>query len=47
MFYVQPIYVQAASGSGSFPQNKVTVAVYGTTVAWGDTLAQAVTGPVR
>ena len=38
MFYVQPIYVQAASGSGSFPQNKVTVAVYGTTVAWGDTL---------
>ena len=44
MFYVQPLYVQAASGSGSFPQNKVTVAVYGTTVAWGDTLAQAVTG---
>ena len=23
MFYVQPLYVQAASGSGSFPQNKV------------------------
>lgn len=44
MFYVQPIYVQAAAGSGSFPQNKITVAVYGTTVAWGDTLAQAVTG---
>ena len=44
MFYVQPIYVQAASGSGSFPQNKITVAVYGTTVAWGDTLGQAVTG---
>ncbi len=44
MFYVQPIYVQAAAGSGSFPQNKVTVAVYGTTVAWGDTLGQAVTG---
>ena len=44
MFYVQPIYVQAASGSGSFPQNKINVAVYGTTVAWGDTLSQAVTG---
>ena len=44
MFYVQPIYVQAAAGSGSFPQNKVTVAVYGTTVAWGDTLEQAVSG---
>ena len=44
MFYVQPIYVQAASGSGSFPQNKITVAVYGTTVAWGDTLGQAVSG---
>ena len=44
MFYVQPIYVQAASGSGSFPQNKINVAVYGTTVAWGDTLAQAVSG---
>jgi uncharacterized membrane protein (UPF0182 family) len=44
MFYVQPLYVQAATGSGSFPQNKVTVAVYGTTVAWGDTLGQAVSG---
>ena len=44
MFYVQPIYVQAASGSGSFPQNKINVAVYGTTVAWGDTLEQAVSG---
>ena len=44
MFYVQPIYVQAASGSGSFPQNKITVAVYGNTVAWGDTLGQAVSG---
>jgi len=44
MFYVQPIYVQAAAGSGSFPQNKITVAVYGTTVAWGDTLEQAVSG---
>ena len=44
MFYVQPIYVQAASASGSFPQNKVNVAVYGTTVAWGDTLEQAVSG---
>ncbi len=43
-FYVQPIYVQASSGSGSYPQNKVTVAVYGTNVAWGDTLEQAVTG---
>ena len=44
MFYVQPIYVQAAEGSGSFPQNKITVAVYGSTVAWGDTLGQAVSG---
>ena len=44
MFYVQPIYVQAASASGSFPQNKINVAVYGTTVAWGDTLEQAVSG---
>lgn len=44
MFYVQPIYVQAAAGSGSFPQNKITVAVYGTTVAWGDALEQAVSG---
>ncbi len=44
MFYVQPLYVQAASGSGSFPQNKVVVAVYGNTVAWGDTLGQAVSG---
>jgi uncharacterized protein len=44
MFYVQPIYVQAASASGSFPQNKVNVAVYGSTVAWGDTLEQAVSG---
>ncbi|HSF99398.1 MAG TPA: UPF0182 family protein, partial [Ornithinibacter sp.] len=44
MFYVQPIYVQAAAGSGSFPQNKITVAVYGTTVAWGDTLEQALSG---
>ena len=44
MFYVQPIYVQASAGSGSFPQNKVTVAVYGSTVAWGDTLEQAVSG---
>ncbi|MGL4743740.1 MAG: UPF0182 family protein [Dermatophilaceae bacterium] len=44
MFYVQPLYVQASSGSGSFPQNKATVAVYGTNVAWGDTLEQAVAG---
>lgn len=44
MFYVQPIYVQASGGSGSFPQNKVTVAVYGTNVAWGDTLEQAING---
>jgi uncharacterized membrane protein (UPF0182 family) len=44
MFYVQPIYVQASAGSGSFPQNKVTVAVYGTNVAWGDTVEQAVNG---
>ena len=44
MFYVQPIYVQASSGSGSFPQNKVTVVLYGSQVAWGDTLAQAITG---
>ena len=44
MFYVQPIYVQAATGSGSFPQNKVTVVLYGTRVAWGDTLEQAITG---
>ncbi|MBD3783088.1 MAG: UPF0182 family protein [Micrococcales bacterium] len=43
-FYVQPIYVQASEGSGSFPQNKITVAVYGTNVAWGDTLEQAITG---
>ena len=40
MFYVQPIYVQAASGSGSFPQNKAVVTVYGNTVAWGDTLGR-------
>ncbi len=44
MFYVQPIYVQASTGSGSFPQNKVTVALYGSKVAWGDTLEQAVSG---
>jgi hypothetical protein len=44
MFYVQPLYVQAASGSGSFPQNKAVVTVYGNTVAWGDTLGQAVSG---
>ncbi len=44
MFYVQPLYVQASAGSGSFPQNKVTVAVYGTNVAWGDTVEQAVKG---
>ncbi|MGL4177509.1 MAG: UPF0182 family protein [Dermatophilaceae bacterium] len=44
MFYVQPLYVQASSGSGSFPQNKATVAVYGTNVAWGDTFEQAVAG---
>ena len=44
MFYVQPIYVQASAGSGSFPQNKINVAVYGSTVAWGDTLEQAVSG---
>ena len=44
MFYVQPIYVQASSGSGSFPQNKVTVVLYGSQVAWGDTLEQAITG---
>ncbi|WP_392542840.1 UPF0182 family protein [Oryzobacter telluris] len=44
MFYVQPLYVQASAGSGSFPQNKVTVAVYGTNVAWGDTLEQAING---
>lgn len=43
-FYVQPIYVQASGGSGSFPQNKITVALYGTNVAWGDTLEQAITG---
>ncbi|MBT9254117.1 UPF0182 family protein [Phycicoccus sp. MAQZ13P-2] len=43
-FYVQPIYVQASEGSGSFPQNKITVAVYGSNVAWGDTLDQAITG---
>ncbi|MBM6400713.1 UPF0182 family membrane protein [Phycicoccus sonneratiae] len=43
-FYVQPIYVQASEGSGSFPQNKITVAAYGTNVAWGDTLDQAITG---
>ena len=47
MFYVQPIYVQAASGSGSFPQNKINVAVYGTTVAWGDTLDAGRERPVR
>jgi uncharacterized protein len=44
MFYVQPLYVRASGGSGSFPQNKVTVAVYGSKVAWGDTLQQAVNG---
>ncbi len=44
MFYVQPIYVQASAGSGSFPQNKITVTVYGSTVSWGDTLEQAVSG---
>ena len=44
MFYVQPIYVQASSGAGSFPQNKITVTLYGTDVAWGDTLDQAITG---
>jgi uncharacterized protein len=44
MFYVQPIYVQASAGSGAFPQNKITVALYGSKVAWGDTLEQAVTG---
>jgi uncharacterized membrane protein (UPF0182 family) len=44
MFYVQPLYVQASTGSGSFPQNKVTVVLYGSKVAWGDTLEQAITG---
>ncbi len=45
MFYVQPLYVQAASGSGSFPQNKVpSPRSTATTVAWGDTLGQAVSG---
>ena len=44
MFYVQPLYVQASGGSGSFPQNKVTVAVFGTNVAWGDTVEQAIAG---
>jgi uncharacterized membrane protein (UPF0182 family) len=44
MFYVQPLYVQASSGSGSFPQNKAVATVYGNTVAWGDTLGQAVSG---
>ncbi len=44
MFYVQPIYVQASTGSGSFPQNKVTVTLYGSKVAWGDTLEQAISG---
>ena len=44
MFYVQPIYVQASSGAGSFPQNKITVALYGSNVAWGDTVDQAITG---
>ncbi|MBR7743803.1 UPF0182 family protein [Phycicoccus sp. BSK3Z-2] len=44
MFYVQPIFVQASSGAGSFPQNKITVALYGTNVAWGDTVDQAITG---
>lgn len=44
MFYVQPIYVQASGGSGSFPQNKVSVVAYDNRIAWGDTVAQALGG---
>ena len=44
LFYVQPLYVQQAKASGSVPQNKATVVLYGTTVAWGDTLEQAING---
>jgi uncharacterized membrane protein (UPF0182 family) len=44
LLYVQPMYVQASRESGSFPQNKATVAVFGKRIAWGETLDQALDG---
>ncbi len=44
LLYVQPMYVQATKESGSFPQNKATVAVFGKRIAWGETLKQALDG---
>ena len=44
LLYVQPMYVRASKESGSFPQIKATVAVFGKQVAWGETLDQALDG---
>ncbi|MEO7070064.1 MAG: UPF0182 family protein [Nostocoides sp.] len=44
LLYVQPLFVQQSKEAGSFPQNVATVAVFGNTVGWGDTLGQALDG---
>jgi len=44
LLYVQPLFVQQSKEAGSYPQNVATIAVFGNTVGWGDTLAQALDG---
>ena len=44
LLYIQPVFVQQSKAAGSFPQNKITVAVYNDKVAWGDTVEQALNG---
>ncbi len=44
LLYVQPLFVQQSKEAGSFPQNVATIAVFGNTVGWGDTLGQALDG---
>ncbi|AKT52695.1 membrane protein [Arsenicicoccus sp. oral taxon 190] len=45
VLYVQPIYVQASSGSSSsYPQSKAIVAAFGDKLAWSDTLDGALDG---
>ena len=44
LLYIQPIFIQQSKAAGSFPQNKITVAVYDDKVAWGDTVSQALNG---
>ena len=44
VLYVQPIYVQASSGTSAYPQSKAIVASFGDKLAWSDTLDGALDG---